>query len=80
MNKRGANQIDTALQQSSQTLDTEKRQQLVTDAAKGLIADGDAIPLVELATVIATGNNVHGFRYDASSRFQLYDTWLSPKQ
>ncbi|WAT09784.1 ABC transporter substrate-binding protein [Rouxiella badensis] len=80
VNKRGANQIDTALQQSSQTLDTEKRQQLVTDAAKGLIADGDAIPLVELATVIATGNNVHGFRYDASSRFQLYDTWLSPKQ
>lgn len=79
VNKRAANQIDTALQQSSQTLDNSKRQQLVTDAAKGLIADGDAIPLVELATVIATGNNVHGFRYDASSRFQLYDTWLSPK-
>ncbi|EIC86406.1 ABC transporter substrate-binding protein [Serratia sp. M24T3] len=79
VNKRAANQIDSALQQSSQTLDNDKRQQLVSDAAKGLIADGDAIPLVELATVIATGNNVHGFRYDASSRFQLYDTWLSPK-
>lgn len=79
VNKRAANQIDSDLQQSSQTLDTVKRQQLVTDAAKGLIADGDAIPLVELATVIATGNNVHGFRYDASSRFQLYDTWLAPK-
>ncbi|CAM3473684.1 ABC transporter substrate-binding protein [Rouxiella silvae] len=79
VNKRTANEIDTSLQQSSQTLDTVKRQQLVTDAAKGLIADGDAIPLVELATVIATGSNVHGFRYDASSRFQLYDTWLAPK-
>lgn len=79
VNKRAANQVDTALQQSSQTLDNAKRQQLVTEAAKGLIADGDAIPLVELATVIATGNNVHGFRYDASSRFQLYDTWLAPK-
>ncbi len=79
VNKRAANQIDSDLQQSSETLDTVKRQQLVSDAAKGLIADGDAIPLVELATVIATGNNVHGFRYDASSRFQLYDTWLAPK-
>lgn len=79
VNKRAANQIDSDLQQSSQTLDTAKRQRLVSDAAKGLIADGDAIPLVELATVIATGNNVHGFRYDASSRFQLYDTWLAPR-
>lgn len=79
VNKRAANQIDNALEQSSQTLDPAKRQQWVTQAAKGLIADGDAIPLVELATVIATGNNVHGFHYDASSRFQLYDTWLSPK-
>lgn len=79
VNKRAVGQVDSYLQQSSQTLDNDKRQQLITDAAKGLIAEGDAVPLVELATVIATGSNVHGFRYDASSRFQLYDTWLAPK-
>lgn len=79
VNKRAANAIDTALYQSSQTLDTQQRQALISEAARGLIADGDAIPLVELSTVVATGSNVHGFRFDASSRFQLYDAWLAPK-
>ena len=40
------------------------------------MADGHAIPLVELATVGATGKHVQGLHYDASSRLQFYDTWL----
>lgn len=80
VNHRQPSEVDRLLLQSSQTLDSSARQKYVTGAADRLIAEGNAIPLVELATVIATGQNVHGFHFDASSRFQLYDTWLSAKE
>ncbi|WP_017349187.1 ABC transporter substrate-binding protein [Pantoea sp. A4] len=80
VNKRAPGEVDKLLVQSSETLDAQQRQQDVTKASSLLISEGDAIPLVELATIIGTGQNVHGFHFDASSRFQLYDTWLSAKE
>lgn len=80
VNKRQPGEVDKLLVQSSETLDSAQRQQSVTQAAQLLIEEGNAIPLVELATVIATGPQVHGFHFDASSRFQLYDTWLTKKE
>ncbi|WP_342755455.1 ABC transporter substrate-binding protein [Pantoea sp. MBD-2R] len=80
VNHRQPAEVDRLLLQSSETLEKAQRQDYVTQAAKQLIAEGNAIPLVELATVIATGQNVRGFHFDASSRFQLYDTWLTAKE
>jgi len=80
VNRRQPSEVDRLLLQSSETLDSARRQKYVTEAADLLIAEGNAIPLVELATVIATGQQVQGFHFDASSRFQLYDTWLSAKE
>ena len=80
VNHRKRSEVDRLLLQSSETLDNARRQQYVTEAADRLIAEGHAIPLVELTTVIATGQQVQGFHFDASSRFQLYDTWLSAKE
>lgn len=77
VNHRQPQAVDELLLQSSETLDAAKRQRSVTQAVDLLIGEGNAVPLVELATVIATGNRVRGFHFDASSRFQLYDTWLS---
>ncbi len=80
VNRRPPEDVDALLLQSSETLDTAQRQHYVTQAADLLISEGNAIPLVELATVIATRQQVQGFHFDASSRFQLYDTWLAVKE
>ncbi|MFS2225919.1 ABC transporter substrate-binding protein [Pantoea sp. B65] len=80
VNHRQPEEVDRLLLQSSETLNSGERQQYINQAADLLISRGHAIPLVELATVIAAGQQVHGFRFDASSRFQLYDTWLAAKE
>ncbi|WP_233238430.1 ABC transporter substrate-binding protein [Bordetella sp. LUAb4] len=69
--------VDDVLAHSAATLDTEVRRKLVDQAVTLLLRDGHAIPLVELATVGATGKNVHGLHYEASSRLQFFDTWIA---
>ncbi|WP_159992437.1 ABC transporter substrate-binding protein [Roseomonas sp. 18066] len=76
VNNRAAAPVDALLQASSAELDPTRRRDLVAQAERALIEAGHVIPLVELSTVIATGKNVHGLDYEASSRLQLYDTWL----
>lgn len=76
VNFRERSEVDDLLAKSAGTLDTAVRQDLIARAADLLVTDGNAIPLVELATVTATGKNVFGLHYEASSRLQFYDTWL----
>lgn len=76
VNFRQPAELDEVLAKSAATLDPAERRDLIARAAELLVADGHAIPLVELATVGATGKHVHGLHYDASSRLQFYDTWL----
>jgi len=71
-------QIDSLLADSAATLDASKRQALVDQASQQLIEGGHAIALVELATVLAQGKQVHGLHYEASSRLQFFDTWVQP--
>ena len=37
------------------------------------------VPVVELTTVLGVAADVHGVRFDASSRIQLYDAWKAPQ-
>lgn len=76
VNFRAPAEVDAVLAQSAAAQDPAQRKQLIARAAELLVADGHAIPLVELATVGATGKHVQGLHYDASSRLQFYDTWL----
>ena len=78
VNRRSPGAVDAILAQSSAALDPVQRAALIAQAATALIADGHAIPLVELSTVIATGIGVHGLHYEASSRLQFFDTWIEP--
>ena len=75
--KRKADGLDQLLEASAATLDPAVRQQRVDEVGRALIEQGHAIPLVELATVIAHGKQVHGLHYEASSRLQFFDTWLA---
>lgn len=76
VNFRKAEPVDEVLAKSAATLDTAERQSLIQQAAALLVEQGHAVPLVELATVGATGKHVQGLHYDASSRLQFYDTWI----
>ncbi len=75
VNKRASAKVDDLLTQSSGTLNAQARAGLIRDANDILLRDGHSIPLVELATVTATGKNIHGLHYEASSRLQFYDAW-----
>lgn len=77
VNFRQAEEVDEVLARSAATLDPASRQGLVRRAAELLVERGHAIPLAELVTVTAPGKHVQGLQYDASSRLQFYDTWLS---
>lgn len=68
--------LDDILARTTSTLDEKERTADFTKAAKILIDEGYSIPIVELTGIVGTGKNVHDFKYEASSRFQLYDTWL----
>jgi peptide/nickel transport system substrate-binding protein len=77
INQRPVSEVDQWLQASAQTLDHEQRQALIDQASEGLLRDGHAIALLELTTVMAHSQAVRGLHYEASSRLQLYDTWLA---
>ncbi|WP_228282500.1 ABC transporter substrate-binding protein [Brevibacterium atlanticum] len=78
--RKKAEELDKILARTTSTLDEKERTADFTKAAKILIDEGYSVPIVELSGVIGTGENVHDFKYEASSRFQLYDTWLDGEQ
>ncbi|MCQ9367828.1 ABC transporter substrate-binding protein [Brevibacterium sp. 91QC2O2] len=69
--------IDELFDRSTATVDPAERYALLGRAGDELVKGGFAVPLVELSTVMALAPQVRGFHYEASSRFQLYDTWLA---
>lgn len=77
VNNRPAGHVDDLLRDSLATTDTGARADTVADITAELIEDGNVIPLVELSGISVTSPHVHGYRYEASSRLQLVDTWLS---
>ena len=77
VNSRSSGHLDDLLSDSLTATDEESRSQTVSEVTTELVTEGNVIPLVELSGISATAPDVHGYRYDASSRLQLVDTWLS---
>lgn len=72
-----ARPVDELLTKQSQETDPAKRQQLVTEAATALVDEGYVVPLYELAGLFVTTSRVHDLVFEASSRLNLYDVWVS---
>lgn len=79
-NARKPGKIDKVLARTTETLDEDERKADFTEAAKLILDEGYSIPIVELTGIVGTGKNVHDFAFEASSRYQLYDTWLDGEQ
>jgi peptide/nickel transport system substrate-binding protein len=60
--------------------DQAARDALVGRAQRLLVGNYYTVPVVELTTVLGVSPAVHGMRFDASSRIQLFDTWKDPEQ
>jgi peptide/nickel transport system substrate-binding protein len=76
-NLRGALPVDTVLADQAAALDKDGRQKLVDEAQTDLIKDAHSIPLYELSTTISASEKVRGLKFEASSRLDFYDAWLS---
>ncbi|GAA4182531.1 ABC transporter substrate-binding protein [Gryllotalpicola kribbensis] len=76
-NHRAAEAVDDVLDLQAATTDKAARQKLVDQAAKTLITEAWSIPVFQLSTTIAASDKVHDLKFEASSRLDFYDTWLS---
>jgi peptide/nickel transport system substrate-binding protein len=72
-----ARPVDDLLTRQAQETDPATRQQLVTQAAAALVDEGYVVPLYELAGLFVTTAQVHDLVFEASSRLNLYDVWVS---
>jgi peptide/nickel transport system substrate-binding protein len=70
--------LDDLLAAQAAEADPAKRTGLVGQAQQLLLQNYYTVPVVELTTVLGVAADVHGVRFDASSRIQLYDAWKSP--
>lgn len=69
--------VDDVLGEQAAALDKDARQKLVDEAQEILIKDAHSIPLYELSTTISASDKVKGLTFEASSRLDFYDAWLS---
>ncbi|MFE4194677.1 ABC transporter substrate-binding protein [Paenarthrobacter sp. NPDC056912] len=69
--------VDDVLGDQAAALDKDARQKLVDEAQEALIKDAHSIPLYELSTTISASEKVKGLKFEASSRLDFYDAWLS---
>jgi peptide/nickel transport system substrate-binding protein len=71
------NPLDAALDAQSSTVDKAKRTPPADEAQKLIIEHAYAIPVFELTQVVALSSKAHAVDFEASSRLQLFDAWLS---
>jgi peptide/nickel transport system substrate-binding protein len=71
------NPLDAPLDQQSSTVDVAKRKPAAEAAQRIIVEQAYAIPVFELTQVLALGPNAHALNFEASSRLQLFDTWVS---
>jgi peptide/nickel transport system substrate-binding protein len=77
VNTRDTDHVDELLLDGLYATDDEERSRIIADTTTELVDEGNVIPLVELSGISATAPNVNGYKYEASSRLQLFDTWLA---
>lgn len=71
-----ASDLDDVLAAQASESDPTKRAEYAAQAQKLIVDNYYVIPVVELTTVLAHGAKIHEITYDASSRIQLFDTWV----
>lgn len=69
--------VDDVLQEQSATLVPEERAALLAQAQEELLDERLAIPVVDLITVVAARDGVHGVRFDSGARVHLNDVWIA---
>jgi len=70
--------VDELLATQAATTDRAERQKIVDQAATLLITDAYSIPIYELSTTITASKRVHDLVFEASSRLDFYDAWVTP--
>jgi len=71
------NPLDAALDQQAASIDPAVRKPAAEQAQRLIVEQAYAIPVFELTQVIAVGPDAHAVGFEASSRLQLFDTWVS---
>ena len=70
------NPLDTQLDTQASTLDNAARTPAAQQAQRIIVDQAYSIPVFELSQVVAQGAKAHAVNFEASSRLQLYDTWI----
>ncbi|WP_245633531.1 ABC transporter substrate-binding protein [Amycolatopsis jejuensis] len=71
------NPLDPSLIEQSATVDAAKRKPAAEAAQRTIVEQAYAIPVFELTQVLGVGPKAHDVNFEASSRLQLFDTWVS---
>ncbi|WP_236796100.1 ABC transporter substrate-binding protein [Amycolatopsis sp. GM8] len=71
------NPLDTQLDQQAASIDPAVRKPAAEQAQRLIVEHAYAIPVFELRQVVALGPDAHAVGFEASSRLQLFDTWVS---
>lgn len=71
-----AGDLETALDHLSSEGDVAARAKAAATAQSLILDNAYAAPVFELTTVLGLASKVHELRFDASSRLQIYDTWV----
>ncbi|GAB2895265.1 ABC transporter substrate-binding protein [Streptomyces mayteni] len=69
--------LQEALAAQNTTTEPQRRAEASAEAQRLLIEDGATVPVFELTTVLGVAEHVHDLEFEASSRIQLHDTWIS---
>ncbi|MGY0063284.1 ABC transporter substrate-binding protein [Streptomyces sp. LZ34] len=69
--------LDAELDKESAAADPAKRAEHVARAQEIVLDKAYQVPVFELTTVLGLSPKVHGLDFEASSRLQFHDTWLS---
>ncbi|PFG57360.1 peptide/nickel transport system substrate-binding protein [Amycolatopsis sulphurea] len=71
------NPLEPSLAEQSATVDTARRKPAAEQAQRTIVEQAYAIPVFELTQVLAVGPKAHDVGFEASSRLQLFDAWVS---
>ena len=71
------NPLDVALDAQASTVDVAKRKPSADQVQQLIVEHAYSIPVFELTQVVALSSKAHGVDFEASSRLQLFDAWLS---
>jgi peptide/nickel transport system substrate-binding protein len=69
--------LDDALDRQAAASDPGARKPAAEQAQRLIVEHAYAIPVFELTQVVAVGPTAHQVAFEASSRLQLFDTWVS---